>query len=71
MNILETERAHISGKEALKKTDSVQVYQMSMFQTEDPNVRKVKDSLKNIDVNAMSPIDALLKIQELKNLLSS
>ena len=71
LNILETERAHISGKEALKKTDSVQVYQMSMFQTEDPNVRKVKDSLKNIDVNAMSPIDALLKIQELKNLLSS
>ena len=71
LNILETERAHISGKEALKKTDSVQVYQMSMFKTEDPNVRKVKDSLKNIDVNAMSPIDALLKIQELKNLLSS
>jgi DNA mismatch repair protein MutS len=41
-----------------------------MFQAEDPKLKELHEILKKIDVNAISPIDALLKLQELKNKLS-
>jgi DNA mismatch repair protein MutS len=41
-----------------------------MFQAEDPKLKELQEIIKKIDVNAISPIDALLKLQELKNKLS-
>ena len=70
LNSLEADRSQVSRRETLKDTDAVDVYQLNMFQTEDPKVKKIKDSLSKIDVNAISPIDALLKVQELKNMLN-
>jgi DNA mismatch repair protein MutS len=64
---LESDRAQISGRETLKKTAPSPVMQMSMFQTEDPAMKQVRETLKNTDLNSISPIDALLKLQELKN----
>ena len=70
LNSLEADRSQVSRRQTLKDTDPVDVYQLNMFQTEDPKVKKIKDSLSKIDVNAISPIDALLKVQELKNMLN-
>lgn len=67
---LETDRASLSGRETLKKTKAQPVYQMSMFQTEDPIVQQLKSELIKLDINSFSPIDALLKLQELKNTVS-
>lgn len=64
---LESDRASISGRESLKNTTPSPVMQMSMFPTEDPAMKQVKEVLKNTDLNSISPIDALLKLQELKN----
>ena len=45
-------------------------YQMSLFGAEIPEgLQKIEDQLKELDVNAMSPIEALLKLNELKRLL--
>ncbi|MEY3630680.1 MAG: hypothetical protein RL408_234 [Bacteroidota bacterium] len=45
-------------------------YQMSLFGAEIPEgLQKVEDQLKELDVNSLSPIEALLKLNELKRLL--
>jgi len=70
LNSLEADRSQVSRRQTLKDTDPVDVYQLNMFQTEDPKVKKIKDSLSKIDVKAISPIYALLKVQELKKMLN-
>jgi DNA mismatch repair protein MutS len=45
-------------------------YQMSLFGAEIPEgLLKIEDQLKELDVNSLSPIEALLKLNELKRLL--
>ncbi len=68
---LESDRTKISGRETLRKTTSSPVMQMSMFQVDDPAMKLVRETLKNTDLNSISPIDALLKLQELKNKVGS
>jgi DNA mismatch repair protein MutS len=44
-----------------------QNFQMSMFEAEkNPKFEKVEALLKNLDINTMSPIEALLKLNEVK-----
>jgi DNA mismatch repair protein MutS len=45
-------------------------YQMSLFGAEIPEgLKKIEEQLKEMDVNSLSPIEALLKLNELKRLL--
>ena len=46
-------------------------YQMNIFEAAAPNpaLERVKESLQKLDVNTLTPIEALLKINELKRLL--
>ncbi|WP_304235104.1 DNA mismatch repair protein MutS [Jiulongibacter sediminis] len=45
-------------------------YQLSFFDSPDPKVEALKEKLGSLDPNSMSPIEALLKLNELKNLLN-
>ncbi|MFY7947421.1 MAG: DNA mismatch repair protein MutS [Bacteroidia bacterium] len=67
---LEADRASISGRESMKNMKNTEVFQLNMFQTEDPRVKQIREILEKTDINAISPIDALLKLQELKNRLN-
>lgn len=66
---LEADRSSITGRDTLKNTKPAEVFQLNMFQTEDPRIKQIRETLEKTDVNTMSPIDALLKLQELKNKL--
>jgi DNA mismatch repair protein MutS len=44
-------------------------YQMSIFQLDDPVLKQIRDEIKNIDINALTPIDALNKLNEIKKLI--
>ena len=44
--------------------------QLSFFETPDPKIEELKHILSTIDPNKMSPIEALLKLNELKNLVN-
>lgn len=70
LNRLETNRSAISDRNTLKDNAAVPVYQLNMFQAQDPKLKELQEILMKIDVNAISPIDALLRLQELKNKLS-
>jgi DNA mismatch repair protein MutS len=45
--------------------------QLSIFETVDPLAGQLKQAILNLDLNTMTPIDCMLKIRELKNLLES
>jgi DNA mismatch repair protein MutS len=57
-------------EETKKSLDSVpkQNYQLSLFEA-DPKYEEIKELLDNIDINTVSPVEALLKLNEIKNVL--
>lgn len=64
---LEKDRAMASSKEVTKKLDKHD-YQLNLFQYNDPKLVKLSEELQKIDTNTLSPIEALLKLNELKQL---
>ncbi len=63
---LEKGRENISAKELGKV--KVNPIQLSMFQVNDPVLIAIKEQLACLDLNSLSPIEALLKLNELKKL---
>ena len=57
------ERASI--KDHIKKVQN-QAYQLQMFAIDDPVLVKIRDTLNNLDVNALTPVEALLKLDEIQ-----
>jgi DNA mismatch repair protein MutS len=45
--------------------------QLSMFQLNDPVLQQIREKLNKLELNSMSPIEALLKLNELKTMLNS
>lgn len=63
---LEKGRENISSKDLGKV--KVNPIQLSMFQLNDPVLSEMKEQLESLDLNSLSPIEALLKLNELKKL---
>jgi DNA mismatch repair protein MutS len=43
-------------------------YQLSFFQLDDPVLKQIRDQIKNLDINNLTPIDALNKLNEIKRI---
>ncbi len=43
-------------------------YQLSFFQLEDPVLKQIRDEIKNLEINALTPLEALNKLNEIKKL---
>ena len=68
---LEQERTggeHI--KESIKKIQQ-QAYQLQMFSIDDPVLIKIRDMLNNLDVNTLTPVEALMKLDEIQRILKN
>lgn len=66
---LEAERTggeHI--KESIKKVQK-QAFQLQMFSIDDPILVKIRDTLNNLDVNTLTPVEALMKLDEIQRLI--
>ncbi|MFC2117907.1 DNA mismatch repair protein MutS [Bacteroidota bacterium] len=46
-------------------------YQLQIFQLDDPVLKQIRDEIKNIDINNLTPIEALNKLNEIKKLTGS
>ncbi len=44
-------------------------FQMSLFETSDPIAGELKNNIKGLDLNTMTPIECMLKLHELKKLV--
>jgi DNA mismatch repair protein MutS len=40
-----------------------------MFAMDDPRLVKLKDVLEKVDINTMTPVEAMMKLDELRKLL--
>lgn len=43
-------------------------YQMSFFQLDDPVLKQIRDEIKSVDINNLTPVEALNKLYEIKKL---
>ena len=57
-----------SIKDSIKKVQN-QAYQLQMFAVDDPVLVKIRDTLNNLDVNVLTPVEALLKLDEIQRLI--
>lgn len=68
----ENRQEGISGKSvktASKSTSKDGGYQLSFFQLDDPVLSQIRDEIINIDVNNLTPLEALNKLNEIKKIV--
>lgn len=62
----------VEGKTAIENTlsqaESTNL-QLSIFEHSDPTAGKLREQLEDLDLNAMTPIDCMMKLNELKNIV--
>ena len=65
------------GKKSGKDTDTSATktipkaeVQMSIFEAQDPTAAKIQEAIRKLDVNTMTPVEALLKLNELKGMMN-
>ena len=66
---LESQRDHIGDKKNGVPSIKNSSIQLSMFQLNDPILENLRDELYAIDVDTLSPIEALMKLNEIKKML--
>ncbi|HLP04562.1 MAG TPA: DNA mismatch repair protein MutS [Paludibacter sp.] len=45
-------------------------YQLSFFQLDDPVLEQIRDEIKNLDINNLTPVEALNKLNEVKRIIT-
>jgi DNA mismatch repair protein MutS len=65
---LESDRSSISTKDSLKKVQD-DMYQLNLFQINDPQTASIVETIHKLNIDSLTPIEALMKLNELKQLL--
>ena len=56
-----------------KNVDSIaknrEGYQLSFFQLDDPVLSQIKDEIASLDINNLTPVEALTKLNDIKKLI--
>ena len=66
----ENRQEGISGKSVKAVTTPAEGYQLSFFQLDDPVLSQVRDEIRDLDVNNLTPIEALNKLNEIKRIIT-
>ncbi|MCP3932414.1 MAG: DNA mismatch repair protein MutS [Bacteroidetes bacterium] len=56
-------------KPATQSLSSPESFQLSIFETVDPTAGKLKEELLDLDINTMTPIECMMKLNELKRIV--
>lgn len=56
------------GKPVKELAQSREGYQMSFFQLDDPVLQQIRDQIAGLDINNLTPVEALNKLNEIKKL---
>ena len=63
------EESHSTDKEVLKKNDSE--LQLNFFNLDNPKLEELKEDLLSLNIDELTPIEALIKLNEIKRILKS
>ncbi len=70
--LLRLEKEHgsdISISETGKTKTATEPYQLSLIQLDDPLLENIRDEIIEIDINTLTPVEALMKLNSIKNML--
>jgi DNA mismatch repair protein MutS len=56
-------------KEVARKSEVDANYQLSFIQLDDPLLQQIKEDILNIEIDTLTPVEALMKLNEIKGLL--
>ncbi|MDO6490338.1 MULTISPECIES: DNA mismatch repair protein MutS [unclassified Cellulophaga] len=65
------EKSHSSEELTTKLTDAQNEMQLSFFNMDDPLLLELKEEIIDLDINTLTPVEALMKLNEIKRLLSA
>lgn len=63
------EKQEAKNRKQETKTKGDENYQLSFFQLNDPVLSQIKEDILNTDINTLTPVEALLKLNEIKKLI--
>ena len=61
-------RKQASVKDAVEESDKGASMQLSMFQLDDPVLVQIRDRIKGLDIDSLTPLEALNKLNEIKKI---
>jgi DNA mismatch repair protein MutS len=65
-HVTDEQDTSINSAKIEKKGDDIQ---LSFFQLDDPLLERIRDDIMALDINTLTPVEALMKLNEIKNLL--
>ncbi len=71
--LAQLEKSHSSeelGKKIETSNNADDGFQLSFIQLDDPLLEQIKEDILNMDINTLTPVEALMKLNEIKSLLS-
>lgn len=71
LSMLEKSHSHDNLDEAVKESKQVDNMQLSFIQLDDPLLLKIKDDILNINIDTLTPVEALMKLNEIKKMLKN
>ena len=69
LEVLEKTHAHNELEKSAGNIPSAQDFQLSFIQLDDPLLQQIKEEIINTDIETLTPVEALMKLNEIKNLL--
>jgi len=63
---LEKSRSKEENKSVISEKEDMQ---LSIFQLDDPTLIQIKDEITDININTLTPVEALMKLNEIKKLI--
>jgi DNA mismatch repair protein MutS len=67
---LENTHSPALNASGIKSSETDDNLQLSFFQLNDPVLEQIKEDIQNTDIDNLSPIDALLKLNQIKKHLN-
>jgi len=64
------EKSHSSEELTTKLNDAQNEMQLSFFNLDDPLLMEIKEEIIDLDINTLTPVEALMKLNEIKRLLT-
>jgi len=64
------ENKHVSGEVTDKLISDSDEMQLSFFNLDDPLLEEIKDEITHLDIDTLTPVEALMKLNEIKRLLT-
>lgn len=70
LSMLEKSHSHESMNNAVKEAKNNNEMQLSFIQLDDPLLLQIKEDILNTNIDILTPVEALMKLNEIKKLLS-